>query len=358
MTSFRDWILALVLVSVAALALAFSILEFRAQREQSRTLLNAMTLERELERALKNSSAYTDENIKIALRSGRKPVDLTFRFLVPLGDERREIVIRSDETLTLDRSLRVCTTYPLKGCGFKIRVSFDSRPPTFSYEVASLFPEAPVNFERSGRTALVIPRVFYRSPSEAQCDTRTSLGLTALRSSDDFECLGFPKLVCARGTLPKGLIVNEKTHSLELDCGPATRVARCPAFYALSRVNTKTLDARGEALSAACVRVTSRVARPLKQPDPAPQISGRACPAGYRSDSSCSLVNVVSRPGHCGTVLTKPVEGVFHFRQNVTAGSVDCGVDQPVQSCGAIWHADVKLTVQCVLDQPEFVDAL
>lgn len=350
-----ELIFSIVIVSLSALALAMAFLEFRRSEAASRTTVALVSLDEALAHELVNLKYYQDESTKIALRTGRIPQTLMFK--VPVSETGGLIEVRPNSVVTLDRAFHVCTTYPIGECGYKIRLTLEARPPGFSYEVSSAFPEAALSLSRGDRSEVLIPRAAYRDPYRVACDLRREVGLSGLVSSDRYDCLARPQKSCPRGALPKALVVDPQTHSLELDCGPPSRVARCPASYALSRVNTPSLDA-GDKISAQCVRTTASVAAPPKQPAPAHRLVGRVCPQGYRSESTCSLVNIVSRPGRCGVGVARPVPGKVHFVQNNQPGSVDCGVDLREQSCGATWSAQAQLKIKCVLDQPEFAHAL
>jgi|GEM_PF-4050216 len=341
------------IVSLGALALSFSILEFKSTELASQTTVGVVSIEESLAGELVNVKNYQDEATKIALRSGRSPSNLVFHVQLPTGS----VDVHVNETVTLNREFQKCSSYPIGECGYKIRLNFEPHPPAFSYEVSSAFAEAALNLARSDRNEVIIPRSAYRDPNHVACDLRKDIGLSGLLSSDRYDCIGRPQKSCPRGTLPKGLAVDPQTHTLELDCGAPSKIARCPAYYALNRVNTKTLDA-AEIKSAQCVRTTETIAYPAKQPDPGFRLVGKACPQGYRSQSTCSLVNVKSKPGKCGVGVAKPVAGRLHFTENKPVGTVDCGVDLRAQTCGAEWIGLAQLKVKCVLDQPEFAHAL
>jgi hypothetical protein len=296
------------------------------------------------------ASAYADESTKVALRTGVVPAAL--KFAIAPG-----VFIHPTETVYLDRAFRACATYPIGECGYKIRLSLDQHPPAFSYEVASSFAEAALSLARAGRNEVVIPRSFYRDPYRVVCDTRRDVGLTGLVSSDRYDCIGRPAKSCPRGTLPKGLMIDSSSGALEFDCGSPSKVARCPAFYSLGSLDTRSLDAT-ETKAVRCVRTTASVAAPAVQPNPGLRLVGRACPTGYRSESSCTLVNVKAKAGRCGAGVARPVPGKLRFVENKPVGSVDCGVDLQAQTCGAIWMAYAQLKIKCVLDQPEFANAL
>lgn len=348
-----ELVFAIAIVSIGALALASSIVEVQTSELASATTLSVVSLDRSLAGELVRAANYADETTKAVLRSGSVPPSLQFNVATPAG----AVAIRPNETVYLDRAFRKCTTYPIGECGYKIRLGLESHPPAFSYEVSSVFNEAALSLARTGRNEVVIPRSFYRDPRRVVCDTRREVGLTGLVSSDRYECLGRPQKSCPRGTLPKGLVVDAASGALELDCGAPSKVARCPAFYSLASVDTRSLDAT-ETKDVRCVRTTASVAIPAVQPEPGLRLVGRACPTGYRSESSCELVNVKSKPGRCGTGVAQPVPGKLRFVENKPIGNVDCGVDLQAQTCGAIWMAFAELKIKCVLDQPEFANAL
>jgi hypothetical protein len=349
-----ELLFAIAIVSLGALALASSIVEVQNSELASKTTFAVVSLDRALAGELVRAANYTDETTKVALRSGSVPPSLQFNVATPAGSS---VVVRPNETIYLDRAFRKCTTYPLSECGYKIRLGLEAHPPAFSYEVSSAFNEAALSLSRTGRNEWVIPRSFYRDSRRVACDTRREVGLTGLVSSDRYECIGRPQKSCPRGTLAKGLVVDASSGALELDCGAPSRVARCPAFYSLASVDTRSLDVT-ETKDIRCVRTTASVAVPAVQPEPALRMVGRACPTGYRSESTCALVNVRSKPGRCGVGVARPVPGKLRFSENKPVGSVDCGVELQAQTCGAIWMAFAELKIKCVLDQPEFANAL
>jgi hypothetical protein len=355
--TFGELLFSIAAVSLAALALSYSVIEFRQTELASRTVFTVVALDSALALAIVDPQNYQVESTKIALRSGRLPPSLVFHLKLPLPGGDQTVSVNAGETLALDRSLAPCKTYPIGDCGYKVRLNLDQHPPAFSYKVDSAFPEAALSVERSERNKVVIPKAAYRDPLNIACDPRREVGLSGLSSSEHFDCILKPQLACDRGTLPKALIVNPKTHSLEFECGSATKVARCPAYYAISKLNTKSLDA-GESPTTLCVRTTASIASPIKQPAPAVSFIGQACPMGYKSDSSCAVVTVKSKPGRCGAGLVQPVPGKVRFTQNNPVGSLDCGVVFQTQSCGAVWEGLAQLKIKCVLDQPEFANAL
>ena len=354
-TSFTpgELLFSIALVCMSALALAMSVLEFQTSELASKTTLGVVKLDQALAHELIDLRNFSSESVKASIREGHAPRDLVFHVATSGG----VVNVSTGTVVTLDRAFQVCSGYPIGECGYKIRLSFEAHPPSFSYEVSSSYPEAALKIERSGRNEVVIPRAAYRDPMHVACDLRHEVGLSGLVSSDRYDCIGRPMQACPRGTLPKALIVDKQTHTLELDCGAPSKIARCPAFYALNRVNTRALDGT-EAKEAECVRTTASVAAPSHQPDPGLRLVGRACPQGYRSESSCTLVNVKSQPGKCGTGVAKPVAGRLRFVENKPIGTVDCGVDIQNQTCGAVWTASAALKIKCVLDQPEFAHAL
>lgn len=356
--SIGELIFAVVIVSAAALVLAFSILEYQRSEHASKIVFAVVSMESALVNELTDSKNYQDENAKIALRTNRSLPKLSFTLNIKFNEDSSVIVIHPNETLALDRSFKQCSGYPLSGCGYKLKLNLQEHPPAFSYEVSSAFPEAAFSVERGDRSEVIIPKSFYRDPYRVACDPRREIGFSGLVSSDRYDCVSKPQLWCARGSLPKSLNVNSKTHSLEFDCGRASKVARCPANYSLNRVDTRSLDEENGEKTATCVRTTASAASPAKQPASALRLAGRACPVGYKSDSSCQLVNVKFRVGHCGAGIAQPVAGRLRFIQNKQQGSVDCGVDLQNQSCGASWEGLAQLKIRCLLDQPEFVDAL
>jgi hypothetical protein len=356
--SLSELIFSVVIVSLGALALGFSILEVERSQLASKTIFSVVSLDAELAHQLSDIHNYQDPSTKRALRSARLPASLIFNLKLKLPSGVFAIAIRPNETLTLDRSFQKCAGYPIGDCRYKLKVTLEQHPPAFSYEVSSAFPEAALSLERFGRNKVIIPRSAYRDPTQVACDPRQDIGLSGLASSDRYDCISRPSQTCARGTLPKSLLINPETHSLEFECGKPSKVVRCPANYSLNRVDTRTLDDDGGSKKAVCVRTTAAVAYPVRQTAPAIRLAGRACPADYKSDSTCTMVNVKRQIGHCGTGVAQPVAGKLRFSQNKQLGMVDCGVDLQNQVCGAIWEGEAQLKIKCVLDEPEFADAL
>lgn len=350
-------IFSVLVVCVAALALGDAIGEYKRAEASSKTAFTVVSVDAALNTELQDVKNYEDPTTKLALRSGRVPPQQVFNLRVKGLESEKTIAIHPNETLSLDRALNKCVNYPIGDCGYKIKLTLEAHPAAFSYEVASSFPEAALSLTRNGRTEVVIPKAFYRDPFHVQCDARHEVGLSGVTSSDRYDCVSRPQDECDRGTLPKAIAVDPKTHSLELECGHASKVVRCPASYALNKLDTKTLDS-SEAINATCVRTTATVAYPVKQPEPSVHMVGRACPIGYKSDSTCTLVNVKSHPGKCGTGVAQAVPGKLVFSQNRHQGTVDCGVQLQSQTCGAIWEGLAQLKIKCVLDQPEFANAL
>ncbi len=343
-----ELIFSICFVSVSALVLALSLNELRLSEAASATTLALVSLEQTLSEDLVNPAHYQTEDVKAALRAGLSP---KARFQLS-----KDASIQPNETVYLDRSLKPCTGYPIGDCGFKVSLNLSPQPPAFSYEVSSSFRETALSLTRKGRNEIAIPRALYRDPGRVVCDPRREIGLTGLVSSDRYECLSRPRKSCPRGTLPKRFHVVDG--ALELDCAAPATVARCPAFYSLAMVDTRTLDAVGTA-QVQCVRTTASVASPPEQPKPGLRMVGRACPTGYRSQSTCTLVNVTAKPGRCGMGVARPVPGRLKFVENQpSAGSVDCGVELQGQTCGAIWMGYAQLKINCVLDLPETARAI
>jgi type II secretory pathway pseudopilin PulG len=286
-----ELLFSIAIVSIGALALASSITEFRQIETAVATTTSIVNLEQTLLAELASAKSYSDETVKVALRT--VGVSARLQFALAPG-----VFIHPNETVYLNRQFRVCTTYPIGECGYKVRLTLSPQSPrAFSYEVASSFVEAALSLSGSGRHEFVIPQAFFRDPSLVACDTRREVGLTGLVSSERYSCLGRPLKTCAPGTLPKALAVDAS-------------------------------------------------------------LVGRACPTGYKSASTCTLVNVRATAGRCGKGIAQPVAGRLHFVENKPLGNVDCGVDLQAQTCGASWIGFAQLTVNCVLEQPEFADAL
>jgi hypothetical protein len=346
-----ELLFSIAIVSIGALALASSITEFRQIETAVATTTSIVNLEQTLLAELASAKSYSDETVKVALRT--VGVSARLQFALAPG-----VFIHPNETVYLNRQFRVCTTYPIGECGYKVRLTLSPQSPrAFSYEVASSFVEAALSLSGSGRHEFVIPQAFFRDPSLVACDTRREVGLTGLVSSERYSCLGRPLKTCAPGTLPKALAVDASSGALEFECGAPAQVARCPAFYSLASVDTRSLDGN-ESKNVRCVRTTASIAAPALQPIPALRLVGRACPTGYKSASTCTLVNVRATAGRCGKGIAQPVAGRLHFVENKPLGNVDCGVDLQAQTCGASWIGFAQLTVNCVLEQPEFADAL
>ncbi len=352
-----ELVFSFVMASVSALLLALAILAFKQAREAAETTLAVAKLDALMAATMSDPASYSAETVKVALRNGTLPRAFSFRVEPNPMATSLAIDVGFSHPVTLDRSLQPCSGYPVGDCGYKIKLTFEARSLSVAVQVSSAFPEAPFMIERASSDSIKIPVAGYRNPFVVECSSRQDFGLMSLVSSDKFTCLRRPQSVCPRGTLPKALVVDKLTKSLELECGPPTKVARCPALYALSSFSPKTFDS-GDALSATCVRVTTREAFPEQQPAPALRIKGRVCPSGYRSESSCTLTAVATRNGSCGSGQVKPVAGKILFKQNDRIGFVDCAVDRPAQTCGAVWQAKALLKINCVLDQPEFVRAI
>lgn len=336
----RNVILAILLVGSSGFALLYSWQAHVKIESQAKTALGLSALEHSLLRSL----------------AGSKSAEGPFEISGSVTGLKYKFNLKPEEIRTLGKAFEPCESYPSEGCGYKVRLSFDPKRTAYSYEVTSAYAEAPFSLHAEGRLAVLKPSASLPNEAEVVCDPRKSIAAIGYSTSSGLSCLAKPENTCAPGTLPKGLTVTGVVPHLEFICGEPSKTARCPAGYSLQSLDTRTLDANGK-VKATCVRSTQTVLTSDLM-TPAKRLSGRACPFGYKSDSSCSFVNVVAKPARCGGKgsLVQPVAGKLAFVQNVNAGFVDCGMKVGTQSCGATWSADVQLKIKCVLDQPEYAN--
>jgi hypothetical protein len=337
----RDVFLALVLVAAGAAALAYAFDLREKIRPQVETHLGLAALENALLEALSKSQNAANGVFQLKGQTLGRTFDLS---------------LKAEQTLTLDRQFQPCMIYPSDTCGYKIKLSFDQKRTAYSYEVSSAYAEAPLSLRAGGRQAVLKPSTGFANDGLLACDPRRAVAASGYSTSAGLTCIQKPELMCPPGSLPKGLSVTGAIPRLELVCGEASRTARCPANYSLESIDTRTLDNRIKK-QGVCVRTTLNSISPREEIEPAPRLSGRVCPFGYRSDSACSFVNITAKPGRCGGkgAAVQPVAGKIEFTQNTTVGFADCAVRKRQQSCGAQWNANVQLKVRCVLDQTERV---
>ncbi len=338
---FLNVIFSVVLVATALVCLFFAWRWNAKTGEQAQIALGLNALEESLLESL----------VRSKIPEG--PIDVTGNSL----GRTFQFSIKSDQTLTLSRTFASCETYPSEDCGYKVRFVYDPKRATTTYEVTSAYSQAPLSLKTDARSAISRPPSSLPAESSATCNSKSSLAANGYSSNSGLSCLLKPETLCAPGSLPKGITVVGKVPRVEFICGEPSKVARCPAQYSLERIDTRTLGSDGR-VDAACVRTTLASVSPPAEIAPAGHISGRVCPYGFKSDSMCQLVNVVSKPGRCGGkgAPVQPVAGKIEFTQNATLGFLDCAVRERKQSCGAQWKADVLVKVRCVLDQPERVD--
>lgn len=331
-------------VSIAALFLGLSAHQLLETRRSEKTYFAFAKLDAAVVSTLLEPALYRDF---------ARATSLSAR--VHIGKADFEVSLAKPTTLT--REYKPCLDYPIGDCGFKIKLQSRQRPASIEVTLTSVFTEAPHSLVHAGRDAILIPKAWVRDPLQPACDPITEFGFMMVGSVEQTECLKKPLKTCAVGTLPKAIAFDLSSKSLEFECGPASKTARCPAQYALSRIDTRTLDS-GEAVDGRCVRTTASLAIPALQPRPSQSWSGRVCPTGYRSKSVCDLVNVVSKAGKkCGRAV-QAVAGKKIFNENSPVGAVECRVETPTQACGAEWAAQVNLRIECALNEPEFVSAL
>lgn len=340
-TSMIPTIFVVVLVAIALACLSFAWTWNSKEREQAKIALGLSALEDSLLASL----------AKTVMPEG--PVDLNGTVL----DEKFQHQLRAEQVLTLTRDFSICTTYPSDDCGYKLRFTYDPKRFSYSYEVTSAFSQLPLSLKADGRNTIARPPSSLPSGSTLSCDPRTSLGANGYSVTSGLSCLMKPEQMCKPGTLPRGLSIDGEIPRLEFVCGDPSKVARCPAQYSLEKVDTRSLASDGK-VNATCVRTALATISPPTEVMPAGRLSGRVCPYGYKSASSCSLVNVIAKPGRCGGrgAVVQPVAGKIEFVENATIGFVDCAVRAYKQTCGAAWSAQAYLKIRCVLDQPERVN--
>lgn len=207
----------------------------------------------------------------------------------------------------------------------------------------------------------------------AQCDSAQDLFASGFnKNTGNIICLRKPTKPCASGEIAKGLQFNPARQSLEPLCEPVPSVT-CPQHYAVLSLNLTSLHP-GQSAQGTCVIVTQKEVPWQTSPPPAASVTGRFCPAHYKTKARCDLTNVVQSPGSCQyscncstdpagatscetcSCTVQPVPGTVNLTDGTREAS--CQVQTPPQPscpCGAqaVWTAQAKLTGTCQLNEAD-----
>lgn len=388
--SLVEVMVALALILISALALGWSINELRKNKIRSELISGVSAIESALTNELMDEANYADPAVKSALRAMTVPPGLEFRVQGTAVNRPFDFRISPGGTRNFDRRLNDCTTYPSPDCNIQLelelapqggRMAYAYRLTTQNEEIARTLQYQGMGSQTNSATfnssefKVTIPYEYYLNALLLMCDsTNATVGIRGVnRDFGTVSCIQQPQTPCPQGTLPKGLRFEASTASVEFDCGAPAQTATCPSNYSLLQLDTRSLDPAATK-SGTCVYTHARFASGPSY-GPADSISGRVCPANYRSQSTCTLTNITQTNGWCPAqytctpnpsplpptcVLTTPA-----YVQTPTPGSASlsedafgnatCSVFRPSQSCGAQWDAQVNMTVGCVLAVPETV---
>lgn len=413
--TFVEVLVAAMIMTTSVGALGWSFLGLQKSRVKGELISGVTSIETALTTALLNEDNYP-ESIRPQLQAGTVPSSLTFPVVGSSMEKPFNFAIKPGETIELDRNGSPCAgaTFPASNCPYRIQLAMrqlagagalSSSSMAFAYRIETRDPDVQLNFRGAGADSdsgaftdeeftITLPYEYYLSKNAGrlllECPSTTTVGVWGIDRSGggSVSCIDQPRESCPQGTLPKGLrfVSHSATSaSVEFECGPSVQTASCPTDYALLQIDTTTLDA-GRTKSGTCVYVGASPA--AGHTYRGERIEGRVCPRGYRSQSSCALVDEVSSAGSCpwchsstpdcsaaspqtespvGTYnITIPYRcadsnpltqaanrGQARLVENLpNKGDVLCYLHRPQQDCGATWDAKVELNVTCVLDTP------
>ncbi|MES2963996.1 MAG: prepilin-type N-terminal cleavage/methylation domain-containing protein [Bdellovibrionota bacterium] len=395
--TFVEVMVSAALVFVIMGGISYVMVQLGRMRVRSEYIATISAIESSLSTALLDEAKYADPAVKAALRAGTVPSPWSFRVQGNTRATNFDFTIDPGQSVTLDRTFVTCAGFPSPTCVHKISLEsgYVSGRMGFAYRFETAQDLTSLNFRgagdagtaalNTGNFSLTIPYEYYLNQLQMICDPATTLGAYGLQRDQALaSCLQQPQAPCPVGTLPKSLRLDNTTGpdpSVELAC-VGTQQASCPQNYSLHDLDTRTLDA-GAAKAGHCVYATATSAGGPGY-GPGSNIWGQACPLSYRSASSCSLTNVTQADGWCpdefdctpvppidngdGTftpqpdycVLTVPAHvqppSPGHAALSESGPNVSCSVVIPAQSCGAMWNAQVDLSIGCVLAVPELVN--
>lgn len=359
------------MVVMAVLSTSVVFKEIATSKSNGGFISLVSAVESSLTAALLNENPYKDPNVKSFLRQGKVPADLKFQVQGDSQGKKFNFEMSPNSAVAMSsKTFETCPGFPSADCDIKLHLAVTTSTGQVAYAYKFEFHvddnKSLLNYYGSGSStangfstedfSLPIPREFIYSSLELACPVN-SVGVRGVnRDLGQVGCIYQATQSCPAGTLPKSLVFNPTTNSLEFVCSGPTQSVGCPAKYVLEWIDTTSLDPN-RAKSGRCVyeKAASVTGAPV---GPAPIISGHLCPADYRSQSSCVLTNVVPVNGHCPPAAPNPpVPGYANLSEDM-AGNVTCSVVVPAQTCGAQWNADVILTPRCVLAIPEYVGVL
>lgn len=405
---------AMTMISVSSVGLLWSVNAVKNNSSRVQLVNTVTTLESAVAGAIMEKSNYSNDD-KIAMRNGLVPqIGLTIAPQVEGGKAGTSSVLRSGTVVNYSPTFEPCTTYGTADCAVRIRVelrrmgSATTRTSfAFAYRIETKDPAVSFNYIGGGSSGdfagafsneefkLVVPYDFYLESPLVACKTGEDIALTGVDAATGKAiCIKQPQAadLCPDGTMPKSLKFIEDAdgnRKIIMSCGEKAKDASCPTNYFLQQIDTTTLDGdytgpkKGTCVYAGSTSTSSTTVSTGKH------ISGRACPPGYRSRSTCTINqnSIKSKPGSCpwcwgsaqdcgSSYVAEAPAGSGNFtrttkyfcsdtsakampsnvgqavlRQNseggLQDGYVDCRIQIPQQDCGATWDAEVDLTVSC-----------
>lgn len=395
------------IVVFSALALAVVFEPLGASRARAAYISTISTIESALTTSLLNEALYQDPSLRTALKSASLPSNFKYEVKGDVSGVEFDFDIRPTLQGTADlpvllnsRTLQPCNEFPSPQCDLRInlKVSFLGTQVMFAYKFENngRFGSALLSYRGSGSKkanetwdnaqdfSLPLPYEYLYDNLLLGCPT-DSVGVRGIsRVGSKVECIAQPQQTCPNGTLPKSVMYNDETKSVELVCSAPVQQASCPAKYNFESIDIASLDP-AKTKQAVCVYYMKKEGSGPSV-GPAPTIpSTPLCPDDYVSTSSCSLANVVKSNGQCPDYCTNWISVIDYNPLGVPIGShMECtnwvtpppnppiegscsannsgknagaSVHSPSQSCGATWTADVILHPHCTLNLPEYSSA-
>lgn len=397
--SLVELLIAVAILSVSGLAFAWAF----SQLAKNNTRLSLTSAVTSIEASL--SSELLDEaNYPTAVRRELKdgllpPPSLKFQLTGETMGSNFSVALLPGRPVGLTSQLQVCNAFPSSDCPIQLLLAIAKSGSGFAYayRIQAQHPSVALNYTGAGAGlaasssnfvpadyTVAIPLEYYLETMLLECPAN-SLAVKGIdTATGNVICISQPTVACPDKRLPKRIEYVQASNSIELTCGSTIQTAACPPDYFLNSIDTRTLD--GGIKTGTCVyHKASAISGPSL--GPSRRIAGQVCPAGYRSQSSCFIVNASSASGtnpnwcyvwdyNCGSASGsyQSSVGTWHrtipkdlctsqgprifpansgnavLTENSPPGYADCSLHLRQQDWGATWAGQVQLNIRCVLD--------